>query len=111
MPVIEENPLKHFPSKETKHLYVAAIVQSFSCLATNVKDDSGKLNWNHDVFYHSVAGGYIENRLNEIRRKMGIMKRKPNGLSRTADNMPGGKKKKRTTLTKGDVHYTNRELR
>lgn len=104
MRMVEVDPLKHFPSTETKNLYADAIVNSFPCLATKVTDDSGKLNLNHDVFYHPVAGGYIENRLKEIRRKIEIRKRKPNGLSKTMDSekMPD-KKKKTTKLTKGNV--------
>lgn len=93
--MIAVNPLKHFPSTTLKHLYADAIVQSFPCLGTRVKDIDGTLRLNHDVFFHPVAGGYIENRLKEIRRKLGIRKRKPNGSSNTVitDNVSGEKKK------------------
>ena len=61
--MIECNPQKHFPSVNTKHMYAAAIIKSFLCLATKLTDQDGGVSLNHDVFYHPVAGGFIENRI------------------------------------------------
>lgn len=101
--MIECNPQQHFPSVNTKHRYAEAIIKSFPCLATKQQDKDGGVSLNHDVFYHQVAGGFIENRLKEIRRKEGIRKRKPNGLAKNSesDGIPAEKKKRVKKLTKG----------
>ncbi|KAK4006190.1 hypothetical protein OUZ56_011345 [Daphnia magna] len=52
--MIAVNPLKHFPSTTLKHLYADAIVQSFPCLGTRVKDIDGTLRLNHDVEWIKV---------------------------------------------------------
>jgi hypothetical protein len=83
-------------------MYAAAIIKSFPCLATKHKDEDGGVSFNHDVFYHPVAGGFIENRLKEIRRKEGIRKRKRSGLSKNteSDGIAGEKKKRIKKITK-----------
>ena len=40
--ILQNDPLKYYPSTETKQLYAASIVKSFPCLATKNQDGKGK---------------------------------------------------------------------
>jgi hypothetical protein len=108
--LVKVDPLKHFPTTETKHRYAKAIIASFPCLGTKVKDAEGNITLTHEVFYDPVAGGYIENKLKDMRRSGGIRKRKLNVKPSTAtsvgtsgeNNPPMGKKSKEKP-TKGTV--------
>lgn len=69
------NPQKHLPSVNTKHLYAAANIKSSPCLTIKQEDQDGGVSFNHDVLYHLIGGGFIEDSLKEIRRKEGMKKR------------------------------------
>ena len=73
--IVENDPLKYYPSTETKQLYAASIVKSFPCLATKKQDGQGKVEISHDVYFHPQAGGFIENYLKEIHRRDGVRKK------------------------------------
>ncbi|XP_045027931.1 uncharacterized protein LOC116934222 [Daphnia magna] len=89
---------RYYPSTETKHLYAAAIVKAFPCLVTKIQHPQGKMEINHDVYFHPQAGGFIENHLKEMRRRDGVHKRKPNNKqaqSSGSDDTPKRKNKKK----------------
>ncbi|KZS07448.1 Uncharacterized protein APZ42_028822 [Daphnia magna] len=96
--MVQKNLLQYYPSTETKHLYAAAIVKAFPCLVTKIQHPQGKMEINHDVYFHPQAGGFIENHLKEMRRRDGVHKRKPNNKqaqSSGSDDTPKRKNKKK----------------
>ncbi|KAK4006134.1 hypothetical protein OUZ56_011289 [Daphnia magna] len=103
--MVLKNPLGYYPSSETKHRYAAAIVKAFPYLGTKLKQPQGKIQLNHDVYFHPQAGGFIENHLKEMRRRDDIRKRKPNNThGKTSESQPVTKRlKKKVTETEDDA--------
>ncbi len=91
---------KFFPLTKTKHLYAEAIIKSFSCLGTKVISE-GKVTFTHEVFYDQVAGGYIENKLKDMRGTAGT-KIKLNASSNSIETERGEQSRVEKNQSKTD---------
>ncbi|XP_045034574.1 uncharacterized protein LOC123475647 [Daphnia magna] len=100
--IVKTDPLQYFSLTSTKLLWAEAIVKSFPCLETKVTDAQGKVTMNHDIYFYPKAGGFIENKLKEMRRSKGIRKRKISSQTSSTLNTSTEKKTK-TKVKKGEI--------